>query len=76
MRTTTIRVNAEKGTAHFNIYFSLGEIYNNNRTKSENTMILYAINCTCKLTCVYTCVCTCNYVSQGTVCFLKDFFNF
>ena len=34
-----IKVNAKKEIARFNIYFSLREIYNNNKTKSENTMI-------------------------------------
>ena len=40
MRTTAIKVNVKMETACFNIYFSLREIYNNNKTESENTMIL------------------------------------
>ena len=39
MRTPTVKVNAKKETACFNIYFSLREICNNNKKKSENTMI-------------------------------------
>ena len=40
MGTAAVKTNVEKETACFNMYFSLQEIYNNNKTKSENTMIL------------------------------------
>ena len=40
MQTVALKVNTKKEAACFIIYLSLQEIYNNNRTKSENTMIL------------------------------------
>ena len=39
MWTPAIKVDAKKETPRFNIYFSLPEIYNNNKTENENTMI-------------------------------------
>ena len=41
MKTVALKVNTKKEAACFIIYFFLQEIYNNNRTKSENTMILH-----------------------------------
>ena len=41
MWTLVIKVNAKKETPCFNIYFSLREIYNKDKKKSENTMILH-----------------------------------
>ena len=48
--------------------FSLWEIYNNNKTKSENIDFARVINCTCKLTCVCLHVYVRSHVCQGTVC--------
>ena len=40
MRTLAIKMNMQKEPVCFNMYFSLWKIYNNNKAKSENTMIL------------------------------------
>ena len=40
MRNPAIMKEREEGTTCFNIYFSLREIYNNNKIISENAMIL------------------------------------
>ena len=39
MQTLAIKANTKEDPAHFNTYFYLGEVYNNNRTKTENTII-------------------------------------
>ena len=43
MWTSAIKVNRKNRTAHFNIYFSFWEVYNNNKTKNENTMHVRSI---------------------------------
>ena len=43
MWTSAIKVNRKNKTAHFNIYFSFWEVYNNNKTKNENTMHVRSI---------------------------------
>ena len=39
MRAPAIKVRTKNKIARFNIYFSLRETYDNNKTKRENTMI-------------------------------------
>ena len=39
MQTLALKANTKEETAHFNTYFYLREVYNNNRTKGENTII-------------------------------------
>ena len=39
MQTLAVKASAKKEAADFHIYFSLWEINNNNKARSENTMI-------------------------------------